>query len=202
MAYATLTQVKAAMSLGTADTADDAQITTALAAAEAAIDGYCGRSFGAAGTASTRVYVSETSSLVYIDDATTITLVETDPYLDGTWDYQWTASDWQAEPLNGRSGPLAVPYDRIRAIGDYCFPLERQAAIRVTATWGWAAVPDVVTQATIQTAIRYWKRLDTPLGFGGGPDVGLLYVSRQVDGDVAQMLQPYRKGTYAIGGIA
>jgi len=203
MAYATLTQVKAAMSLGTADTSDDVQLTAALGAAEQLIDGYCDRSFGTAGTAlETRVYATDDYCLTYIDDATSITAVETDSSADGSWATSWASSDWQAEPLNGRAGGVALPYDRVRAIGDYTFPCGRQAMVRVTATWGWSSVPAAVTQATIQATIRLWKRLDTPLGYGGGDTTGLLYVSRQIDGDVAQLLSPYRKGTSSIGGIA
>jgi len=204
MTYATTAQVKAALALGVSDTTDDAQIAAALAAAEQMVEGYCGRSFTVAGTAATaRVYATPAADLVFIDDCTAITLVETDPSADDSWDGgPWTSSDWQAEPLNGLSGGRSVPYDCVRAVGDYYFPPANRACVRVTATWGWAAVPDAVEQATIQTAIRLWKRLDTPLGFGGGPDTGLLYVSRQIDGDVAQLLQPYRKGTMAVGGIA
>lgn len=203
MAYATLTQVKAAMSLGTADTTDDTQLTAALGAAEQMIDGYCDRSFGTAGTAlESRVYAAEVYTLVYVDDCTSITAVETDTDADGTFTTSWTSSDWQSEPLNGRAGGLALPYDRVRAVGDYTFPIGNRAMVRVTGTWGWAAVPAAVTQATIQATIRLWKRLDTPLGYGGGDTTGLLYVSRQVDGDVAQLLAPYRKGVHAVGGIA
>lgn len=201
MTYATLAQVKAAA--GIADAVDDTQIAAALAAAEEAIDGYCGRSFATAGTAATaRVYSAGSADLIYVDDATSITLVETDTDLDGTWATTWATSDWQAEPLNGRVGAVEFSYSRIRAVGEYCFPVTARAAVRVTAAWGWAGVPDAVTQATIQTAIRYWKRFDTPLGFGGGPDTGLLYVSRQVDGDVAAMLMPYRHHTSITGAIA
>lgn len=198
--YATLSQLRSAAAIP--DTMDDPVLTSALAAAEQAIDGYCGRSFGTAGTAlSTRVYAAQMGDVVYIDDCTSITLVETDADLDGTWSQTWAAGDWQAEPLNGRAGSLAVPFDRVRAVSDYAFPVSHRAAVRVTATWGWAAVPSVVSQATILTALRYWKRTDTPLGFGGGPDTGLLYVSRQVDGDVANMLAPYRRGLMVVGGL-
>ena len=203
MTYANVQMVKAAMSLGPSDTVDDTAISTALDAACAAIDGYCGRSFDVAGTAATsRIYAASVADLVYIDDATSITLVETDPNVDGTWATTWTTNDWQAEPLNGRDGARTVPYTRIAAVGNYAFPVERRACVRVTATWGWAAVPEPVTQAAVQMTLRLWKRLDTPLGFGGGPDTGLLYVSRQIDGDVAQMLAPYRIGVAAWGGFA
>lgn len=200
MAYATVAQVKAAVGIGTADTADDAQITLALSAAESMIDGYCGRSFGTAGTAATtRVYAASVDDLVFIDDAAAVSLVET---YDGSAWTAWASDDWQAEPLNSRQDGQAWPATSLRAIDSYSFPVTARANVRVTATWGWPSVPDPVEQAAIQSAIRLWKRFDTPLGFGGGPDTGLLYVSRQVDGDVAQLLAPYRVGGNAIGGIA
>ena len=60
----------------------------------------------------------------------------------------------------------------------------------------------MVEQATIQHAIRTWKKLDAPLGFAGGPETGLLYVSRKIDGDVAQMLAPYRRVGFGVLGVA
>ena len=201
MTYVTIADVRSA--IGLSDTIDDLSINLAISAAEDLIDGYCGRSFGTAGTVATaRVYSSTVPDLVAIDDATAITLVETDPGLDGSWQDDWTSSDWQAEPLNGLNNGLSWPYTRLRAVGDYLYPPSNKAAVRVTGTWGWPAVPDAVKQATIQTTIRLFKRLDTPLGYGGGPDTGLLYVSRQLDGDVALLLAPYRRGPAIVGGIA
>lgn len=203
MAYATLAQVKSAMSLGASDVVDDAQLTLALSAAEQMIDGYCGRSFSVAGTATTaRVYAADAWDYLSIDDATSITAVETDPSANGTWTQTWTANDWQATPLNNRVGALTVPYSALVAVGSYGFPVDRRACVRVTGIWGWFAVPDVVEQATIQTTIRLWKKLSAPLGVTGGPDTGLLYVSRQIDGDVALLLSPYRRGVEIMGGLA
>jgi len=199
MAYATLSQVKSAMSLGTADTTDDTQLTAALGAAEGLIDGYCGRTFAVAGTvAATRVYAPPMNfddDLLWIDDATTVTLVETDSAGDGAFGTDWASTDWQAEPLNGIVGGLAVPFTSVRSVGSYLWPRTSRAVVRVTATWGWSAVPDVVEQATIQQTIRLFKRLDSALGFAGGPETGLIRVGRSIDGDVAQLLAPYRRVT-------
>jgi hypothetical protein len=201
MAYSTLPELRAY--IGVDDTADDMALQVALSATEAMIDGYCERSFAPAGTAATtRVYMADTPYLVFIDDASSITLIETDPGLDGTWTDVWASSDWQAEPLNARSGGLSSPYTQVRAIGDYAYPVDFRAAVRVTATWGWASVPDVVQQATLLQAGRIFKRRDSVLGFAGGPETGLIRVGRAIDGDVAQLLAPYRKGASAIGGIA
>jgi hypothetical protein len=200
MAYATLGQVKAAMSLGIADSVDDVQLAAALAASESMIDGYCERSFAVAGTATSRVYSAATYDLLFIDDATTITLVETSSAADGVWDGVWAAADWQGEPLNGVSGGLSWPYTRLRAVGGRYYPRTNAAAVRVTGTWGWAAVPAVVTQSTIQQTLRLWKRLDSALGFAGGPETGLIRVGRSIDADVAQLLAPYRRNP--AGGVA
>ena len=40
------------------------------------------------------------------------------------------------------------------------------------------------------------------LGFAGGPETGLIRVGRALDGDVAQLLAPYRTGVAAVGGLA
>lgn len=198
MPYVTISDITSA--IGVSDSIDDDAISVALDAAESMIDGYCERSFAVAGTApASRVYPADAADLVFIDDATTVTLVET---YDGSAWTAWDADDWQAEPLNARRGGVAWPYTSVRAVDTRAFPVSGQARVRVTGTWGWPATPAPVAQASIQATLRLWKRLDTPLGFGGGPDTGLLYVSRQIDGDVAQLLAPYRRGTGAIGGIA
>lgn len=203
MSYATLAQVKASLGIGTADTASDTLLNAALAAAEDMIDGYAGRSFGTAGTAATtRVYATTVADLVFIDDATAITLVETDPGLDGTWQDQWASNDWQAEPLNGLVGGRVRPYTSLRAVGDYLFPITHEATVRVTARWGWAAVPSQITQATILQAARLFKRADSPLGVAGFGDMGAVRVSRYLDPDVELLVAPFRTGSNAAGGIA
>lgn len=200
MAYATLAQVKG--SLGITDTGGDTLITAALSAAESMIDGYTGRTFGTVGSA-VRTYATSVADLVFIDDAIGITLVETDTGLDGTWETSWASTDWQAEPLNGLSQGRAWPYTSIRAIDRYLFPMTKRAAVRVTGTWGWPSVPAPVTQATVLQAARLFKRADAPLGIAGfGGDMGVVRVSRYLDPDVELLLQPYRVGTSAIGGIA
>lgn len=200
MIYATLDQVKDAItSYGTvAYTAANDRLQLCLDAACEAIDAHCGRSFGTAdGTATAKVYATAADDLVYVEDCTSVTLVETDVSLDGTWSVAWTSNDWQAEPLNSTK-----PYNRVRAVGSKGFPVTGRAAVRVTATYGRADLPAAVTWAAIQWTLRLFKRTETPLGYGGGPETGLLYVSRQLDGDIAELLRPHRDGVLAAGGFA
>lgn len=199
--YATLADVKS--SLGISDYNDDDRIEVALAAAEQMVDAYCGRTFAPAGTAATtRVYAATDDDWLSIDDATSITLVEACYTWPTTTWTSWASTDWQAEPLNGLVGGRSVPYNFLRAIGNYEFPESHQALVRVTATWGWADTPAPVITATRIQAARLYKRDDSPLGIAGGPDTGLLYLSRSMDPDVRMLLEPFRSGTSAIGGIA
>ena len=192
--YATRNQVKAALRIGTADTLDDDLIDNCVGAASRLIDGYCNRKFWQSGTAS-RVYQAEDSFYCSIDDiaGTAITL-KTSSQADGTFDVTWKVSDYQLEPLNGNLDGLTWSYDKIRAVGDYLFPtLDDQAWVQVTAVWGWSAVPPQVTQANILQAARLFKRYDSPLGVAGFGDFGAVRVSRSLDPDVAQLVEPLRR---------
>lgn len=209
MTYATLAQVKNALSIGTADTADDASLTLALAGAVVDVTAHCDRDFTiASGTPTARVFAldprhdgARVADLLYVHDFTAATLIETDNDLDGTYETAWTAGDWQPEPLNGIRNGLAVAYSEVRAVGSRRFPIHARAATRITADWGWASVPDAVTQATIQWSMRLFKRLQSPLGMAGGPDTGYIYVARKIDPEIADLLTGYRKGHSAVGGI-
>jgi hypothetical protein len=194
--YATLADVKAALRI--TDNIDDSLLETAIEAASREIDGHTERHFYNAGTA-TRVFMPTDAFLTEIDDAVTITQVETSSdgvQFDTTWNL---SSDVQLEPLNGIVGGLAVPYQRLRAIGSYLFPIwdvknvnSYEATVRVTGTWGWSAVPLAIKQATILYAARQYKRYDAPLGVAGFGDIGQINITR-IDPDVMALVAPYRK---------
>ena len=197
--YATRNQVKAALRIGTADTLDDDLIDNCVGAASRLIDGYCNRRFGQSGTAEARVYQAEDSFYCSIDDvAGTALTLKTSSQADGTFDVTWKVSDYQLEPLNGNLDGLTWSYDKIRAVGDYLFPTVNanygeQALVQVTAIFGWPSVPEPVTQATIIQASRIFKRYDSPLGVAGFGDLGAIRVSRFLDPDMAQLVEPYRR---------
>jgi len=193
--YASLAEVKAALRI--TDTVDDALLELAIESASREIEGYCERVFYDVGTA-TRVFMPEDSYITQIDDLQGLTTLETSS--DGnSFDTTWTASDYQLEPLNGVAGGLTQPSTRIRAIGDYLFPIwsvlntnANEATVRITGTWGWATVPTAIKQATVLYSMRQFKRYDSPLGVAGFGDIGAIRVSR-FDPDVEAMVSPYRK---------
>jgi len=197
--YATRNQVKAALRIGVGDTLDDDLIDNCVGAASRLIDGYCNRRFWQTGTAEARIFQAEDSFYCSIDDiAGTALTLKSSTQADGTFDLTWSRSDYQLEPLNGNLDGLTWSYDKIRAVGDYLFPTVNanygeQALVQVTAIFGWPSVPEPITQATIIQASRIFKRYDSPLGVAGFGDLGAIRVSRFLDPDMAQLVEPYRR---------
>ena len=164
--YTTGSAVKAAARI--TDSVDDALINAAIESASRLIDGYCGRSFFAGGTA-TRFFVASDDFVVQIDDmaGTAGLVIATDLEADGSFNTTWDLTDYQLEPLNQiADGLTSWPYTRIRAIGDYLWPISGgEALVRVTSNqWGWPSIPDPIEQACVIQSLRIFKRLDSPLG--------------------------------------
>ncbi len=190
--YATLAQVKAALRIS--DNVDDALLEMAIESASRAIDGHAGRYFYSSGTA-TRYFSAEDDYVVQVDDLanSTITL-QTANNSDGNFVYTWGTADYQLEPLNGSADGITTPYTRIRAVGQYIFPIDGgEALIKVTGAYGWPAVPIAITQACVVQSSRLFKRLDSPLGIAGFGDLGVVRVGRALDPDVEQLVSPYRR---------
>jgi hypothetical protein len=195
--YTTLAEVKAALRIPTADTVDDALIELSIEGASRTIDGVADRVFYK--QTATRVFVPVDGFLCETDDFNTITSLKTASNADGVFDITWSASDFQLEPVNGVSGGQVVPFTRIKAVGDYLFPIydpkttnSREATVQVTGSFGWASVPTAIRQATLILAMRQFKRYDSPLGVSGFGDIGVIRVGR-TDPDVEALVMPYKK---------
>jgi len=190
--YATLVEVKAALRI--TDLVDDSLLDMAVESASRLIDGYAGRQFYSSGTA-TRYFVAYDDFNVEVDDLANGTVtITTAQDADGVFDTTWTTGDYQLEPLNGVLDGIAWPYNSIRAVGDYLWPITGgEALIKIQGTYGWPAVPIAIKQACIIQASRIFKRLDSPLGVAGFGDLGAIRVSSQLDPDVAQLVMPYRR---------
>ena len=194
--YASLSQIKSALRIPAGDATDDALLEMAVESASRLIDAYCGRNFIYGGTA-TRYYNTEDPYVVQIDDARSITSVRTSSSEDGIFDitFDMTArtGDIQAEPINDYVGGLVWPFTRLRAIGDYVFPVDKENTVEVTAAFGFPNIPVTVTQATILQSSRIFARLQSPLGVAGFGDMGIMRVGRSLDPDVSQLIEGYRR---------
>lgn len=194
MAYATLTQLKASLGINASDTTRDTQLTEKLDAAAAAIDDYCGRTFTAAGSPATqrvfnprgRIQRSSEGERLLVPDigSTTDLAVDTGSTAAG-W-VTVTATRYEVEPTDAAAE--GDPYTAILLMSG-TWPDTVGARVRVTARWGWPAVPDVVEQANLLLAARLWKRKDSPEGVIGSAEWGVLRLSR-ADPDVVTLLGP------------
>jgi hypothetical protein len=187
--YATLLDVKNALRI--TDSLDDSLLETAIESASRMVDGFTARTFTNAGTAVRNFAATDGINLI-IDDAIDVIEVASTDEIGSTYTI-WKPTDYQLEPLNDRVDGLYSPYTGIRAVGDFTWPVvDQQALVRITAVYGFPAIPVAVKQATIIQASRLFKRLDSPLGVAGFGDMGAVRVSRFLDPDVEQLLMPYR----------
>lgn len=194
-AYCTLNQVKASLRIPVSDTVDDTLLELAINAASRDIDQATERQFYS--TSATRIYTPRDSYITEIDDLVTLTSLKTSAAADGVFDVTWTATDYQLEPLNGLTGGIAVPYNAIRAVGDYTFPISGgEATVQVTGTFGFTSAPVAIEQATVLLASRIFKRNDSPGGVMGFGDIGVVRVSR-IDPDIDRLIMPYKKMRFA-----
>jgi hypothetical protein len=187
--YATLSEVKASLRL--TDTIDDALLETAIESASRMIDGFTARTFSNAGTAVRNFAATDEINLI-IDDAITVLEVASTDEIGGNYTV-WKPTDFQLEPINSRSDGLYMPFTSIRAVNDYLWPVvDQQALVRITAVYGFPAVPIAIKQATVIQSSRLYKRLDSPLGVAGFGDMGAIRVGRYLDPDVEQLVMPFK----------
>lgn len=174
--YATLVELKARLNIS--DSSDDAGLASALAVASRGIESCCRRQFNDAGSATARLFHPDSARLAKVDDFSTTTglVVESDTSGDGTFETTWASAEYELQPLNGVvDGVSGWPYWKIRAAGTTgrYFPCTRaRATVRVTARWGWTAVPAPVKEGTLILAEDIFKLKDSPFGAGGYGEYG------------------------------
>jgi hypothetical protein len=204
--YVSVDEFKAWARLDVGDTVDDVEVAAVLLAAERSVDAHCGRQFArlvtGTQTATQRTFTPRTNTLLDVHDFWTDSglVVESRVSVDSAW-VTWAAADYQAEPLNGvRDGVAGWPSFRLRAVRARWFPMWKGGAtVRVTAKWGWAAVPDEVQLATLMQASRWLKRRESPAGLLEFMGDGAAVRVSPLDGDVLRLLQPYVVAERVIG---
>lgn len=185
--YTTRDDVKTSLGIPASVTADDAAIDAAIAAAEALVDNYTGRSFVAA--SATRTYIPRTASILDVDDLSSVTsglTVKTDEDQDGTFETTLTiGTDFVAAGND-------APYRQLTNVNrGWPLSLYGRPTIEITAVFGYApTVPANIKQAALLMSCRLFQRKASPLGFQAGAisEFGPVRISR-TDPDVAALLQ-------------
>jgi hypothetical protein len=176
-------------------------LTSAIHAASDEIETYCNRQFNKTMDASARVYTALTNGVVYVDDFWTTEglVIQIDSGDTGAYDVTVSATDYSLEPKNGIvGGQPGWPFNRIYLRGRTSARFSTaRSAVRVTAKWGWNAVPDSIKQACFIMATERFKLKDTPFGVAGFNNYGEVRVRQNPL--VEDMLKKFRRNVLKVG---
>lgn len=188
--YATLADLKASVEPAITDLEDDATLSRLLTIASRSIDLECDRYFY---STSDPIYLrgDGTTRLNVSPGILTLTEVAVDVDADSGYSEVWDTDQYRLEPTL-TTGAAVYPASSVRALDGRFFPHHSENLVRLTGTFGWASVPEVIQQATLMLAIRLWKRASSPLGVSGFGDMGPVYV-RSKDEDIARLLSPMKR---------
>jgi len=202
--YIDLATLKRNLGIGTADTADDADLTRNITTVSRLIDKYCGfprRQFFAGSANEVRYFTADEYRAFWVDDITTVASIQADVDGDGVYEYTWTlGTDYHLSPYNAAG--QSRPYTRVelRTFGVTIMPVVRKG-LKITGTWGWPAVPSEVIDACLLQCIRLHKRVVAPFGIAPVPNIdgsGIRLLSK-LDSDVELLLRALRRNPIAVG---
>ena len=186
--YSTVASLKTR--LGISDTTDYTTLGLVLSGVCRAIDGHCGQSFYKGSSAAIRYYTAHDKRTVFVDPIVSVTTLETDSDIDRTYSTTWAATDYDLMPTNAASTDRPYTWLEQAPDGDYNFPT-RSLGIKLTAVYGWPAVPAAVGEAALLWAERLFKRKDTPWGIAAFAELGEVRVLKEMDQDVVTLLKPF-----------
>lgn len=190
-AYATLTDLKGRLGIDPSDTSEDATLQGKLATASRDIDKDCGRRFWLDPVAVQRVFNPQyrivptwDGEKLLIDDIGDATGLTAEI---GSGDYWVPVVDYDTGPDNALVDGQAIEWLLRPYLPWVTWPRQR---IRITARWGWPAVPDQIKEATLLRAHRLARRQDSPEGVAGSTEFGVIRVSRW-DPDYDALIGPF-----------
>jgi hypothetical protein len=182
------------------------ELDAALEAASRWIDGYCGRKFWLDTSTTERVFRATNMYVLDLGEheigSSTGVIVKTD---DGTGTFATTVSSsaYQLEPVNAPYATAgARPYTSIRGVST-AWPLTysnsgRQDLVKVTALYGWPAVPAAVRDVclaltTVEVENPTGVRSEAIDGYSVSYSRELLGGDNQATGVIRAKLAPYRR---------
>jgi hypothetical protein len=170
--YADLAALKESLGIGEDDTNDDAKLNRNLKGASRAIDKVTGRRFWVDDAVSARrlrpdkrvVGLGNGEQLFLVPDIATDTglIVET-----GAGSAFTAVTEFELYPEDALIDGWPIEGFTLASRYWPCHPGQR---VRVTAKWGWPAVPDDVEQACQILTRRLFHRKDSPAGVMGSQD--------------------------------
>lgn len=186
MAYVTLADLKSYLNI--TNTTDDVLLVGLIAAAQAGIDGYTGRTFEA--VADTTLYMDADTdvdgALLYLpDDLAQITTVTNG---DAT---TVTTTDYVTQP-RGRAPYYAL---KMKASSDVAWTYDTtpENAISITGRWAFSvtAPADIVQACRRYASYLYRQRDANVFDVTAQTDIGTITIPQGIPADVEKLLKPY-----------
>lgn len=153
-----------------------------LGSASTAVEDHCDRVFTLDASASERTFRARLSDVVSVRDIASASGVTVSVGAGSSWTALDADDWWFPDVRDGR--PLEEVFSADR------FTPDRRPTVKVSAVWGWPAVPGPVTESVLLLAARLYARRSSPTGVAGFGDFGVVRVTN-ADRDVESLLEPY-----------
>lgn len=191
--YCTLAEFKDYNKITSTNATDDGVIEDIIEGISRDIDKKCGRVFFQANA--TRYFNTKNSRRLEVDDIYTTSglTIYTSLNSDGTYEYTWTSTDYELTPY---SPDFGFPYTGIEIAidGNYGFSLQPKGN-KITANFGWSAVPDDIKLVALQESMNeYHRRFGENLSATATVTASGVVLTPRGFADISmQRLAPYRK---------
>jgi len=190
--------------IGLSGTGQDDNIDNAINSASRLIDKICGRHFWQDDSVVVKYYTPINEFYLEVDDISTTTglIVQLDTTDDGTYDKTLTLhTDFVLKPFNPQEFKITnttyyYPQPELHILttrsSERFDPLIVKNA-KITAKFGFSAIPEAIAQATLIQALRYFKRKDTPFNVFGNEQTGTIELFNKIDPDALMLIKGYIK---------
>lgn len=195
-AYCDLLEVRNTDVVNMSGTSHDDLLVSVINAVSRKIDNYCGWRFYAASETRYFTAVDFTDHILVpgISSASGITIL-TDDSGDAVYENTWASTDYELAPYNALLDGKTFTRLEVTPSGNYRFPRVPKGT-KITASFGWASVPEPVNIACILQSNRLWSRFKSPQGVAGSNSMGAMTFNiPRLDPDVMDLLEEYRFGT-------
>lgn len=190
--------------LGLSGSGQDTNLDNAINGASRLIDKICGRHFWQDSSVTVKHYTPISEVYLEVDDISTATglIVQLDTTDDGTHDTTLTIdTDFVLKPFNPQqyevsSTTYSFPQTELHILttrSSERFDTKIVKNVKVTAKYGFAAIPDGIKQATLLQATRLFKRKDAPFSVYGNEQTGQVELFSKIDQDALMLIKGYIK---------
>lgn len=178
---------------GITDSADDRELLGVCRSVSRWIDDHCDRVF-ARRTVTVQIDTCGYYS-IQTPDFVSITTLKTDNDADGVFETTWSASDYEAQPVNAAVEIQPKPYTSIAAVGSRLFPVRtglpgRKPRAQLVGVLGWPSLPPGVREAAGLIGADYLAAVGMKFGVMSFEGYA---VRAKMNGAALEMLRPHQK---------